>query len=367
MAIYKSNNPTKDGRKYFFRIKYKDIFGITRDYSSAKFLTKKEAENEETLFKVNLMQKTSNKANITIKDAYLEVRNKKINIKNLKPQTIEKIDNHFKYLKPIENIKINDFDLNKYSQYMNYLKSFDMTAAYKNKILGLLKQIINHSKRYHNTSNFIIDYIENFEEDKSEVKDLNFFEYSEYLKFESVIDDFTWKVFFETLYFMGIRKGECQALTWDDIDFKNKTLKISKTLTTKIKGDKYTIFTPKTRSSNRVLPLPDKLYQDLKKLLEMAKKWQDYNSKWFVFGNSLPFKESTITNKKNKYCELAGVKKIRIHDFRHSCASLLISKGASIALVSKYLGHNDINITLKTYTHMFKSELENITDLLNNL
>jgi len=367
MAIYKSNNPTKDGRKYYFRVKYKDIYGITHDYSSAKFLTRKEAEQEEVQFKIGIMKKPTSNSNITIKDSYYEIRHKKINIKNLKPQTIEKIDNHFKYLKPIENCKINDFNINKYSQLINYLNSFDLSAPYKNKILGLLKQIINHAKKYYNTNNSILDYIENFEVDHSKTQELNFFEYKDYLKFESVIDDFTWKVFFKTLYYMGLRKGECQALTWNDIDFEKKQLKINKTLTTKIKGQEYTLFTPKTRSSNRVLPIPDTLYQDYKKLLCGAKKWQDFNMGWFVFGNTLPFKESTITNKKNKYCELAGVKQIRIHDFRHSCASLLISKGASIALVSKYLGHNDINITLKTYTHMFKSELENISNLLDNL
>ncbi len=64
---------------------------------------------------------------------------------------------------------------------------------------------------------------------------------------------------------------------------------------------------------------------------------------------------------------MANVKQIRIHDFRHSCASLLINQGASIALVSKYLGHSNITITLNTYTHMFQSELENISNKLNNL
>ena len=64
---------------------------------------------------------------------------------------------------------------------------------------------------------------------------------------------------------------------------------------------------------------------------------------------------------------MAGVKQIRIHDFRHSCASLLINKGASIQLVSKYLGHSNINITLATYTHLYQSELEDIKKTLDTL
>lgn len=367
MAVYKSNKPTKDGRQYFFRIKYKDIFGISHDYSSQKYKLRKEAEAEEAIYRIKVMKQETTTSNITIKTAYLEFKQKKINVKRLKPQTIEKIDNHFKYLKPIENIKIDDLNLAKYTLFTNYLESFKMSAAYNNKILGLLKQIINYSKKYYNTNNAILDYIENYADDKSLIQELEFFEYDEYQQFVSVIDEFNWRVFFETLYFMGLRKGECQALTWKDIDFKNKVLKIRKTLTTKIKGENYTISSPKTKSSNRDLPIPDRLYNDLIELHKQAKEYKDYNYNWFVFGNSLPFKESTITIKKNNYCKLANVKQIRIHDFRHSCASLLISKGASVALVSKYLGHENINVTLKTYTHMFKSELNNITNLLNNL
>ena len=63
----------------------------------------------------------------------------------------------------------------------------------------------------------------------------------------------------------------------------------------------------------------------------------------------------------------ANLKQIRIHDFRHSCASLLINSGVSIALVAKYLGHSNISTTLNTYTHMFKTEMEEITKIIENL
>ena len=65
-----------------------------------------------------------------------------------------------------------------------------------------------------------------------------------------------------------------------------------------------------------------------------------------MFGGIEPLKDTTIEAHKNKNCKLSGVKQIRIHDFRHSCASLLIKNGASISLVAKYLGHSDISTTL---------------------
>lgn len=87
----------------------------------------------------------------------------------------------------------------------------------------------------------------------------------------------------------------------------------------------------------------------------------------FVFGLMQPFKETTIHKYKNKYCDLANLKRIRVHDFRHSCASFLINQGASISLVSKYLGHANISITLNIYTHLYKNELDDITNKINNL
>ena len=85
---------------------------------------------------------------------------------------------------------------------------------------------------------------------------------------------------------------------------------------------------------------------------------QHYNSAKDIFN---------IDNRKNIMCEEAGVKQIRIHDFRHSCASLLINNGATIPTVSKFLGHTKIEETLNTYTHLFGSALNEVVDLINKL
>lgn len=70
MAIYKSKKPTKDGRQYFFRMKYKDIFGEYHDYSSQKFKTKKEAETEEVMYKIKVLNQKTNTSNITIDEIF---------------------------------------------------------------------------------------------------------------------------------------------------------------------------------------------------------------------------------------------------------------------------------------------------------
>ena len=70
---------------------------------------------------------------------------------------------------------------------------------------------------------------------------------------------------------------------------------------------------------------------------------------------------NTLTNHKNINCKLANVKQIRLHDFRHLCASLLINNGANVTLVAKYLGHTKIEETLNTYSHMFCTALDSVS------
>jgi len=274
MAIYKSKKPTKDGRQYFFRIKYKDIMGISHDYTSQKYKNAKEARNEEALYRIKINNQETITSSLTIEQAYLELINHKA--PNIKKQTIVKNDNLFKYLSPIINKKINDIDLNVYNALIEHLKKMDVSIDYKNKILGLFKQIIIYSSRYHNTSDSIIKFIEKFKNIGEIKKEMEFFTYEEYLKFISVIPDLEWRTFFSVLYFMGIRKGECQSLTWEDIKFDKGEMRINKTLTTKIKGETYSISSPKTKNSIRTLPIPKNVLESLKTMKNNAKQYKDF-------------------------------------------------------------------------------------------
>lgn len=365
MAVYKSKNPTKDGRQYFFRIKYKDIFGEWHDYTSPKFKNQKEAKDEEARYRIKVSEQKTNIGNITINEAFNEYIQKKQY--SVKKQTILKDYSLFKYLEPIQNEKINNIDITKYKKLCNFINELPFSVSHKNKILRLFKSILIFANKYYNTSDSIIKFIEIFKDKNAIKKEMDFYTYEEYKQFDNAIDSFDYHVLFEVLYYLGLRQGELQALTWNDIDFKNKLISITKTLTTKIKGEKWTISSPKTKNSIGVLPMTENVYNDLKTMYNNAKKYSDFNKTWFVFGNTEPFKETTIQNKKNYYCKKADIKQIRIHDFRHSCASLLINKGASIVLVSKYLRHANVSITLNTYAHLYKSELENMTNILNNL
>lgn len=365
MAVYKSKKITKDGRSYFFRIKYKDILGNTHDYTSPKYKTLKEATNEEALYRIDVQKQKTNFSNITIGDAFKEwfLKHKK----EVKAQTIVHYRDLGRYLEPIENKKINSFSLSEYNEFLKYVENLDFSIGRKNKILRLLKTIITYSNKYYNTSDNVLKYIESLKSVNEAHKEMLFYTYEEYKKYDSVIEEFEWHVLFEMLYFMGLRKGELQALTWKDINMAKGELNINKTLTSKIKGETWTISTPKTKNSTRILPIPQNVLNDLKTMYNNAIKFKDFNINWFVFGNNKPFRENNIQNHNIKYSKAANVRQIRIHDFRHSCASLLINKGASITLVSRYLGHAKVSITLDIYSHFYKSELLEITNLISEL
>lgn len=83
-----------------------------------------------------------------------------------------------------------------------------------------------------------------------------------------------------------------------------------------------------------------------------------------MFGAIKPLSPSTIERKKNNYCKIANVKQIRIHDFRHSHCTILISKGIPINIVSERLGHSNISMTLDNYTHILNKDKKRVLKTL---
>lgn len=114
----------------------------------------------------------------------------------------------------------------------------------------------------------------------------------------------------------------------------------------------------KTRDSRRIVPTTKILLNDIKMLYKQDKKeYYGFNDDSFVVSDTKPIADSNIYLRRTKLATLDGLKVIRIHDFRHSCASLLVNKGANVQVVTKYLGHTKFEGTLNTYTHLFNSAL----------
>ena len=164
---------------------------------------------------------------------------------------------------------------------------------------------------------------------------------------------------FLTLYWTGIRLGELLALTLADFDAKKKTLSITKSYQ-RING-RDVITEPKTTKGKRTITLPDFFVAHLEKYVSRLYGMMP-NDRLFLITKSCLEKEM------NRGTALSGVKKIRLHDLRHSHASLLISKlGVQPKLVSERLGHEKIQTTLDTYSQLYPDQSRDVADQLDGL
>ena len=187
---------------------------------------------------------------------------------------------------------------------------------------------------------------------------LNFWTPEEYHKFieqlsscKDSYDNLTFFTIFEILYYTGMRVGELLALTLQDIDFKENKISINKGYY-RITG-KDLIDKPKTIHGERVVDIPDFLTQEIR---EYVSHLYEPDPTARLFEKRPQYVRSVLRDRAQK----AGVKEIRVHDLRHSHASVLINLGANPVLVAERLGHESPDITLKIYAHLFPNQQRDI-------
>lgn len=167
----------------------------------------------------------------------------------------------------------------------------------------------------------------------------------EFENFIAAVDDPTYHCLFTMLFFTGRRKGELFALTPDDI--LGDKIRFNKSLTRKtIDNSPYKITTTKEDKS-QIVPICDAVKQELKNYA---------GSSPFFFGGDTPLADNTVTRAFQRYCEKAGVKIIRIHDLRHSFASMLIHLNANYMVVANLIG-DTVEQVIKTYGHLYESDV----------
>lgn len=198
----------------------------------------------------------------------------------------------------------------------------------------------------------------------------NFYNKDELKKFLDVAKNTDLKKYtlFRLLAFSGIRIGECLALTWHDLNYKNNTIAINKTLARTKKSFKIQI--PKTKSSIRKISLDVETIQVLKMWqLEQRKQLlkigiNALDSKQLIFNSN---KNSFIFNSVIAYdikliAKKAGIYPITTHGFRHTHATLLFASGMDIKQVQARLGHSNVQTTLNIYTHAIQDKQDKIGD-----
>ena len=379
MAVFKVKNmkyatkgkPEEDVkyRTWGFREWYIDLGGNRKQYMSKKYATKAEADDARSEW---LRSKTKGaiKKDMRFKELYVEFKAYKGGM--VKTTTFQTYKDREQHLKVLDEIKLSDFTIANFEMWKKTLDDTEMATITKNGIYKYLKAILNYGMKFHNLD--ISDTyrkMEGFSDPNAIEKEMDFYTPEEFKHFISFETELRYICLFETLYYCALRNGEMRGVTWEDIDFNKRTIRINKQVPTWYSRTNFQrelhLTSPKSKSGNRMLPLPKVLLGHLKEYYEVVSKYHNFKKDWFVFGDALPIVADHPANRQRELCKLADLKVIRIHDFRHSCASLLINRGANVTIVAKYLGHSKIEETLRTYTHMFESALNEVVNNIDAL
>lgn len=171
------------------------------------------------------------------------------------------------------------------------------------------------------------------------------------------------------IIYTGLRIGELMALTWNDIDFKNKTLNVNKSRAKGIIDGKTTLYIkdPKSESGTRTIPLSDRAIYALNKIKEYSSEFNLNSDNDLIVANTNS--ESNITRTINRMLFRAGceTEKCGLHALRHTFGSLLLEKGVDLKTISYLLGHSDITVTANIYLHVTREQAVNSIEVLNKV
>ena len=341
--------------KWFAKFYYTNWQGIKKQKWKRGFATKKEALG----FERDFLEKQSANPDMTFQNLYeiymedMAARLKQSTL--LTKKTV--LQTHilpFFGNKPINEIKASDvrrWQAKLMSSPNNY------SQTYLKKINTELNSIINYAKRFYDLNTNPCGKAGTI--GKAKAEEMDYWTYDEYIAFrEGVKDKPLSYICFEVLYWTGMREGELLALSPADIDFDNKLISINRTY--QRIGGKDVFTSPKTRKSKRKIPIPDFLCQELSDYIQ-SRYMLDADERLF------PVTKSYLSHEMIRGCKNTGVKKIRIHDIRHSHASLLINQGCDALMLADRLGHEKVSTTLNTYSHLFPHKQQELVHSLESL
>lgn len=340
MAAFKN----KDNGAWYVQFRYTDWRGERQQKLKRGFATKKEAQAWEREF---LMEKQAD-VNMTF-ESFVALYEKdikpklKLNTWLTKDSIIQK-----KILPYFKKRKLSEISAKDIIDWQNEIRGLTdchgkpLSTTYLKTVHNQLSAIFNHAIRYYGLQVNPAQRAGNM--GTEERREMLFWTQDEYTKFSEAMMDKPISFYaFEVLYWCGIREGELLALTPADFDFQKQTLRINKSYQRLNKQD--VITAPKTPKSIRTIQMPEFLCAEM----------QDYLKQLYGVENDsriFPITKSYLHREMDRGCKETGVKRIRIHDLRHSHISLLIDMGFTALAIADRVGHESIDITYR-YAHLF--------------
>lgn len=354
MPVFKN----EDNGTWYVMARYVNWKGERKQKCKRGFATKREAQEWERMFKLQ----TSSDLDMSF-EAFTELY---INdVKNRLKENTWLTKEHIirtKILPYFGKLKISEISTKEIIAWQNEMLAYrdekkkPYSQTYLKTLHNQLSAIFNHAVRYYELRSNPAAKVGNM--GSEEHKEMLFWTKEEYKKFSFEMMDKPVSFYaFEMLYWCGIREGELLALTPADFNFDKETVTINKSYQ-RLKGQDV-ITSPKTKKSNRTIKMPQFLCEEMKEYLGM------------IYGLKKKDRIFTVTksylhHEMDRGEKAVGVKRIRIHDLRHSHISLLIDMGFSAVAIADRVGHESIDITYQ-YAHLFPSKQIEMAEKLDDL
>ena len=381
MPIYKENG-SKDGKqKYRVVVNYTDNFGKHKQAVRIAYGKAEAKELEARLeFEVKETPAVSGVTVSQLLDLYVAAKRSEVkessinkNKRRIEQYVIPKFGD--KRVKKLTAPMFQEWK-NEVDGMKNLKTGEPLNIRYKQNIYSAFRSLLNWGVEMDYIPKNNLLKVKNFKNPNEvpEENKIDFYTADEYKLFSAVALDkaqavnthkeWGYYVFFSIAFYMGMRKGEIHALKWSDI--KDGYMSISRSINQKEKGgDRET--RPKTYSSARIIQIPAPLLQILSAHKNRYMSYPGFNDNFRVCGGTRALRDTTVENRNEEFAKAAAIKKIRIHDFRHSHASLLANEGVNIQEIARRLGHKKVEETWNTYSHLYPREEERATKILNKV
>lgn len=347
----KAEKDKKTG-KWLIQYRYTDWQGKRRKSTKRGFATKREAEEWLRNFLI------TQKADFDMKFADFW----KMYCADMKTRLREHTMRTKKYIVELKilpyfgNKRVNDITAADIRQWQNELIKMGYSPTYLKTINNQLSAIFNYAVRYYDLKSNPCAKAGSM--GKSKAEEMDFWTGEEFRKFiDSVMNKRLSYMAFMTLYWTGMRMGELLALNPKDVDLEKRTISITKSY--QRLGKKDVITPPKTPKSKRVITIPEFLAADIKDYMDSLYELQE-NDRLF------PITKYYLEHEMQRGIKESGVKRIRVHDLRHSHASMLIELGFSPLEIANRLGHEKVETTLNTYAHLYPNKQTKLAERLDS-
>lgn len=343
---------TKDEKTglWYVQYRYTDWQGNRKKSTKRGFTTKRDAE----AWLVSFLSLKQSDITMTFSD-FVQLYNEDMSTR-LREHTIRNkayIVNS-KILPYFGEMKLNEITATQIRRWQNELLKQDYSKTYLRTINNQLRTLFNYASTYYDLPNNPCKKAGNI--GKNNADEMNFWTTEEFKQFaDCIMDKQESYTLFTTLFWTGMRIGELLALNISDIDFDRKTISITKSY--QRIGNRDVITEPKTPKSIRTIHIPEFL----------AELLQEYSNAIYGAKDGVrlfPYTKHFITNEMKRGIDKSGVKRIRTHDLRHSHASHLVELGFSPLAIAQRLGHERVETTLNTYSHLYPNKQSELADAL---